>query len=205
MIKKLSPKLKIILKEIGGGPCLKVSKELLNIENPEITDDKLAEKCEIKLNIVRKMLYVLYDHKLAEFRKLRDKKSGWFIYYWHQTFDKVDELILLKMSQVLEKLRWRLKYERENVFYICNNLIEKEEPEPEKHKELNRNDSEEPQIPREIMVFKCHAITTFDNAMENEFKCKRCGGDLTHYDNEQIKTFLANCVAILRERIKAIT
>ena len=110
-----------ILQEIGGEHCVDISGELYNIPDPEITDDELAEICGIKLNIVRKILYILYENKLSEFRKVRDRKSGWFIYYWHENFANVKELIKLKQEQVLEKLNARLEYEENNVFYKCEN------------------------------------------------------------------------------------
>jgi transcription initiation factor TFIIE subunit alpha len=117
--KSLDTQLIQILQEIGGEHCVHISGELYNIQDPEITDDELAEICGIKLNIVRKILYILYENKLSEFRKVRDRKSGWFIYYWHENFANVKELIRLKQEQVLEKLNARLEYEENNVFYKC--------------------------------------------------------------------------------------
>ena len=182
--KKLEPALKSILSEIGGEQCIKVAHELYNIDAPEITDDQLAEMCGIKLNIVRKILYVLYGHKLAEFRKVRDKKSGWFIYYWHESFENLKDLIILKQKQVLEKLNAKLSYEQDNVFYICENFIN----------EISENSENEQ---------SCNSIVTFDNAMEENFKCKNCGGNLSHYDNDKVKDFLKEKIAILRQNIKS--
>ena len=48
----------------------------------EITDDEIANKTGIRLNIVRRILYKLYDHSLVSLRRTRDPKTGWFIFHW---------------------------------------------------------------------------------------------------------------------------
>ncbi len=42
----------------------------------EITDDEIANKTGIRLNLVRKILYKLYDHSLVSLRRTRDPKTG---------------------------------------------------------------------------------------------------------------------------------
>ncbi|MCK5593075.1 hypothetical protein KAI31_03155, partial [Candidatus Bathyarchaeota archaeon] len=48
----------------------------------EITDDQIANKTEIRLNIVRKILYRFYDRSLVALRRSRDQNTGWFIFHW---------------------------------------------------------------------------------------------------------------------------
>ena len=81
----------------------------------------LAEQSKIKLNIVRKILYILNANKLTTFRRVRDKRSGWFIYYWNETFDNLPEFLRGRVNDVIEKLDVRLKHEDENYFFLCNN------------------------------------------------------------------------------------
>ena len=50
----------------------------------------------LKLNTVRKTLYKLYSAKLAQFRRIRDKSTGWFIYYWWHEFDMLEEILIEK-------------------------------------------------------------------------------------------------------------
>jgi len=88
---------------------------------PEATDEELATKLEIKLNIVRKILYKLYDYHLAVFRRIRDKKTGWFVYFWRLNPDRIGDLVNSKKKLVLQKLKERLTYEIDHVFYQCNN------------------------------------------------------------------------------------
>ena len=209
--KKLNRSLELMLAEIGGEQCIKVATELYNINDEEITDDSLAEKCDIKLNIVRKILYILYGHKLAEFRKVRDKKSGWFIYYWRESYENVKDLIISKQKQVLVKLSDRLSFEESNVFYKCENADLVPPPEIEPNSGIDNQaiptDINNQAIPTDIEQKHeeslCNAIVTFDEAMEDNFKCKNCGdGNLMHYNNDKVKDFLKEIIGVLRLNIK---
>lgn len=204
--KTLNPKLQEILMEIGGDFCVKVADELLNIKSDEITDDDLAEQCGIKLNIVRKILYILYENKLSEFRKVRDKKSGWFIYYWHEYFDNLKELIKIKQEGVLEKLAIRLQYEDENEFYKCDSP-EKPSPDSQVYKEWENLKREQARLGITVnldeMKNECFYVTTFDKAMDTDFKCPRCGGTLNSFENEVVKKFLREKIGKLRQNIKS--
>lgn len=209
--KKLNRSLELMLAEIGGDQCIKVATELYNINDEEITDDALAEKCEIKLNIVRKILYILYGHKLAEFRKVRDKKSGWFIYYWRESYENVKDLIISKQKQVLVKLSERLSFEESNVFYKCENADLVPPPEIEKNVDIENpatptniaNPADPIEIEKKLEESLCNAIVTFDEAMEDNFKCKNCGdGNLMHYNNDKVIDFLKEIIGVLRQNMK---
>ena len=86
----------------------------------EITDDEIANKTGIRLNLVRKILYKLYDHSLVGLRRTRDPKTGWFIFHWKLQPDQLEGFILSQKRRVLEKLNVRLEYEKTHDFYYCN-------------------------------------------------------------------------------------
>ncbi len=48
----------------------------------EATDEELSEELGIKLNVTRKILYKLYDYRLASYVRTKDKDIGWYIYTW---------------------------------------------------------------------------------------------------------------------------
>ena len=85
----------------------------------EITDIEIADKTEIRLNMVRKALYRLYDHSLVALRQSRDKETGWFIFNWRLQLDQMEGFILNQKRRVLEKLETRLEYEKSHEFYTC--------------------------------------------------------------------------------------
>jgi transcription initiation factor TFIIE subunit alpha len=86
----------------------------------EITDDEIANKTGIRLNLVRKILYKLYDHSLVGLRRTRDPKTGWFIFHWKLQPDQLEGFILSQKRRVLEKLNVRLEYEKTHDFYYCS-------------------------------------------------------------------------------------
>ena len=169
--KQLDCTLQTILMEIGGGICVRVADELYNIRRIEITDEELAEICDINKNVVRKILYILYDNKLSDFRKEKEKKKNWWIYYWRDNFDNLRAFIKLKQEQVLQKLALRMEYEESNVFHRCVNE-------------------------------ECHYLAPFEEAMEIDFRCPKCESNLDHFENMQVKEFLREQIAFLRENIK---
>jgi transcription initiation factor TFIIE subunit alpha len=86
----------------------------------EITDDEIANKTGIRLNLVRRILYKLYDHSLVSLRRTRDPKTGWFIFHWKLQPDQLEGFILSQKRRVLEKLNVRLEYEKNHDFYYCD-------------------------------------------------------------------------------------
>ena len=66
-----------------------------------VSEFKLADKLEITVNQVRNMLYKLHSNNLVEFTRKKDKRKGWYIYYW--TFNLRVALTLL-VSMKKEKI-----------------------------------------------------------------------------------------------------
>jgi transcription initiation factor TFIIE subunit alpha len=85
----------------------------------EITDNEIADKTQIRLNLVRKELYRLYDHFIVALRRSRDKETGWFVFNWRLQPDQLEGFILNQKRRVLEKLEIRLEYEKSHEFYTC--------------------------------------------------------------------------------------
>jgi transcription initiation factor TFIIE subunit alpha len=163
-----------------------VGSELLNSESKDITDEDITENIKerikdteidlepddkevLKLNSVRKTLYKLYSEKLAQFRRIRDKSTGWFIYYWWNEFDLLEEILIGKKNMLDTKLRERLNFEENNYFFFCTSC-------QDKNKKYN-----------------------FDEAFELNFRCPDCGSPLTAQDNKKIIEFLKSRIAIIQK------
>ncbi|NPD87094.1 MAG: transcription factor E [Asgard group archaeon] len=155
-----------VVDDIAGEEVKKVTLVLLNVDE-ETTDEEISEKLDMRLNQVRKSLYKLYDLQLATFRRIRDKSTGWFVYFWTLHPERIDMFVEKKQQEVLEKLQSRLDYEESNMFFTCNN----------------------PECPRVI----------FQEAMDQNFECDRCGGRLEAFDNEQLITVLKEKIVELEE------
>jgi transcription initiation factor TFIIE subunit alpha len=105
---------------MGEEEAVVLVEHLKNID--ETTDDEIANTTGIRLNLVRKILYKLYDHSLVSLRRTRDPKTGWFIFHWKLQPDQLEGFILSQKRRVLEKLTVRLEYEKNHDFYFCNTL-----------------------------------------------------------------------------------
>ncbi|MFB6266890.1 MAG: transcription factor E [Halodesulfurarchaeum sp.] len=85
----------------------------------EVTDEELAERLGLELNDVRRALFILYENDLASYRRVRDEDSGWLTYLWTFEYEHIPENLHDEMERLLEALKERREYERENEFYLC--------------------------------------------------------------------------------------
>ncbi len=85
------------------------------------TDEKIAEKTEIRLNVVRRVLYKLYDAQLASYKRSKDPETQWFTYAWKFDEDEVNKQISKKATAKLANLERQLENEENNMFFICDN------------------------------------------------------------------------------------
>jgi len=168
---------------IGGDVAIEVGRELLLSENEDITDEDITENIKeriegtgidyepdteeiLKLNTVRKTLYKLYSAKLAQFRRIRDKSTGWFIYYWWHEFDFLEDILLEKKKLIQMKLRDRLQFEEKNYFFLCENCN------------------------------KINIKYKFEEAFELNFRCPDCGSPLVAQDNQNIINLLKEKIVL---------
>ena len=83
------------------------------------TDEEIAEKTGIKLNIVRKVLYKLYDMGLATYKRSKDPETQWFSYSWKFDKDEVIDRIIKDSENYLKMLNDELDREENNMFFVC--------------------------------------------------------------------------------------
>ena len=90
------------------------------IPTREITDEEIADLTDIKLNSVRKVLYILYENRMANYRRQRNDETGWLTYIWKVNIDDLDDLIKDEIDKLLKNMKQRLESEKNNVFYVCS-------------------------------------------------------------------------------------
>ena len=106
-----------VVRVISGEDAVKIIKALSQAD--EMTEEEIVAKTGVRLNDVRKILYKLYEHSLVGLRRIRDKNTGWFIFYWRIRMDQLEGFIISQKKRILEKLEMRLEYERSHDFYYC--------------------------------------------------------------------------------------
>ena len=84
------------------------------------TDEEIAKETGIKLNIVRKILYKLYDLGLASYKRSKDPETQWFTYNWEFEKEEVINHIKKDSEEYLKMLNDELDYEENNMFFVCN-------------------------------------------------------------------------------------
>lgn len=85
----------------------------------EATDSELAEELGEKPSHIRKVLYDLYEARIAEYHKEKDKETGWLTFYWQIRPDHAAHSILEKTRKDLQSLQRALEFEETHEFFIC--------------------------------------------------------------------------------------
>ncbi len=100
--------------------------DIVNILNEGITEENIdpdsseeENVIRIALKEVRKSLYKLNERSLARYRRVRDKETGYFVYYWSPIWERIRDLIVSRRKQTIKKLKQRLDYEQRNLLYVC--------------------------------------------------------------------------------------
>src|SRR3989338_5162116 len=90
-------------------------------EKENVSEFDLAIKTKKDIKIIRRMLYILYNHSLVSFIRKKDKQKGWYIYYWTLSIEGIKFAYIKKRRELLEKLKLKLDEERKELFFVCPN------------------------------------------------------------------------------------
>jgi transcription initiation factor TFIIE subunit alpha len=108
-----------VIVEVAGSDVVQLVRVLKNKKN--VSEFKLADSIKQEVNTTRNMLYRLHNANLVSFIRKKDKKKGWYIYYWTFDMKRVKYLVFELKKKRLKKLRERLEREKEGQFFVCPN------------------------------------------------------------------------------------
>lgn len=111
-----NPIIKGYLINLVGEEGFKVVK---NMPEGEVTDEKISQETGVLLNIVRRTLFILYENRLAVYRRERDSNSGWLTYLWKLDLGNLNSQLELEAKKLLKNLKTKLEFEEDKVFYVC--------------------------------------------------------------------------------------
>ena len=100
-----------------GQEAVRVAEALMS--RTEATDSELAEELGQKPSHIRRVLYALYEERLAEYHKEKDKETGWLTFYWQLNATTAASTIMAKARRNLADLQRNLEFEESNEFFIC--------------------------------------------------------------------------------------
>ncbi len=105
------------ISEVVGKDVLDLVSYLRKKNN--VSEFKLAEHFNLTVNQIRNMLYRLYAHSLVDFTRKKDKKKGWYIYYWDFYLKRALDVALAHKEKRLGMLKDLLKREESGQYFAC--------------------------------------------------------------------------------------
>ncbi len=105
------------IEQIVGSEGMRVADALLS--RKEATDSELAEELGEKPSHIRKVLYNLYEARLAEYHKEKDKETGWLTFFWQINPAHATASLNERIKRDLAALNQSLDYEVNHEFFIC--------------------------------------------------------------------------------------
>lgn len=105
------------VEQLVGPHGLRVADALLSREMA--TDTQLAEELSEKPSHIRKVLYDLYEARIAEYHKEKDKETGWLTFYWQIEPQHAVNALNERIKRDLAELNRSLEYEQTHEFFIC--------------------------------------------------------------------------------------
>lgn len=109
------------LREVVAITVGKQAEEIVPLLNSKkhVNEFLIAKKLDITINQTRNILYKLSDYGLVSSIRKKDKKKGWYTYFWK--IEKIKTLIFLKgiLDKKKEQIQNQLKNRETKQFYIC--------------------------------------------------------------------------------------
>lgn len=85
----------------------------------DVNEFLVAKKLGLTINQTRNILYKLSDYGLVSFIRKKDKRKGWYIYFWTLNVYQSLSLFENKMKEELNQAKSQLKSRKEKRYYLC--------------------------------------------------------------------------------------
>ncbi len=166
-----------VVVDVAGHDVLPLIEVLKGKKN--VSEFTIAEELKEEINTIRNKLYRLYDSNLVEFIRKKDKKKGWYIYYWTFVPSRIPFLLRNIKKKRIEKLKERLKSEQGGNFFVCSEkcvrvgferAVDFEFKCPECGKLMNQEDNAQriAHITKEIEVLEKDMLNITEVSVEEE-------------------------------------
>ncbi|MFA5887400.1 MAG: hypothetical protein WC852_01680 [Candidatus Nanoarchaeia archaeon] len=84
-----------------------------------VSEFVIADRLNVTVNQVRNMLYRLHKSNLVTFTRKKDKKKGWYIYYWTLAMKNIKDALFNQKKKQLAEFHEKLAKENTGKFYVC--------------------------------------------------------------------------------------
>lgn len=104
---------------IAGKDALPVYKALKDKQN--MNEFLLTEKVKMSINQVRNILYAFDNHNLLSSTRKKDRKKGWYIYFWTFSNEQAAKVVVQLKKVEMKRLQQQLDREKQHQYYVCPN------------------------------------------------------------------------------------
>jgi len=113
----LSSPLKTLSEKLAGKIASQITEILIG--RKDVNEFKIAEKTGLTINQVRNVLYKLAEQNLVSAIRKKDKKKGWYIYYWTLDVGKALDLLSGMIKHEINVIEKTIKSRETKSFYAC--------------------------------------------------------------------------------------
>jgi len=106
-----------LVEEMAGENTGRIVEILFN--KKDVNEFIIAKKMDLTINQVRNILYKLSAEGLVTFIRKKDKRKGWYIYYWTIQTEKCLLKLEQSLKQKIQGLNGVLKDRELKRFYVC--------------------------------------------------------------------------------------
>src|SRR4030042_2056328 len=135
--------LKKFLKEIIVSIAGKQAETIIDLLDGKkyINEFIIAKKLNLTINQTRNILYKISDHGLVSFIRKKDKKKGWYTYFWKLEILKCLEFLKKDNAPVIKEYNKEIDKLRKELGFVDEELkIEREKLEKSKAREISKEE-----------------------------------------------------------------
>jgi len=107
-----------LVEEMAGEDTGRIVEILFGKKN--VNEFLIAKKMELTINQVRNILYKLSADNLVSFVRKKDKRKGWYIYYWTLNREKCLEKLEGSLQKKISGFEGMLNSRETKRFYVCS-------------------------------------------------------------------------------------
>jgi transcription initiation factor TFIIE subunit alpha len=98
---------------------------ITRLSQNELTDQQIAQETGFDINMVRRTLSTLYEHRFAFYAVERDKETGWMLYRWHLDLEDIEHRLIADAQKLIAQLETWLDGELNTVYYTCDSRCDR--------------------------------------------------------------------------------
>jgi len=113
--------LKDFLKEVVIDVVGKQAEEIVDLINvpKHVNEFIIAKKMDLTVNQVRNILYKLSDKGVVSYIRKKDKRKGWYTYFWKFEILRALEFLREILKKKIYSINHQVDSREKKVFYIC--------------------------------------------------------------------------------------